>query len=409
MRSVRILVLGVSGCRGLLGIDRLVGAPDDAQLDAPAVCASWQPRGIDPCAFPPAPALHLPAGQYVYDTTTAGGTLFDGARNRILDSPLTGAQADGPTVAVLSVDALAIDAGATLSATGAKPLVVLSWSTITIDGAIDASSHIGVIDVVAHTAQTVQFGAGANEGCGANIGGGGADAGPDPGGSGGGGGGGFQGPGGSGSPGGTTAVKGGSGGSVLATTALRGGCPGGASGAAGSVAQPPASASSQAQGGAGGGAIRLVAQDALTIAGSISANGAGGAGAPTHSACGGGGGGGGGELELEAPSLTLSGVATANGGGGGGGGSATNPGNDGVDGRVDVVGAPGGASEGAMCGDAGGLGSALTQLGGATAGDPYSCGGGGGGGGGAGVIVVASASFTATAAAKISPPVSIRR
>jgi hypothetical protein len=62
----------------------------------------------------------------------------------------------------------------------------------------------------AHIAQTVQFGAGANEACGANVGGNGANAGSS--GSGGGGGGGLQGAGGAGAASAGTSVAGGVGG-----------------------------------------------------------------------------------------------------------------------------------------------------------------------------------------------------
>src|SRR5438477_463173 len=83
------------------------------------------------------------------------------------------------------------------------------------------------------------------------------------------GGGSFQAAGGGGGQGGIDAVAGGAAGAVAAIAILHGGCPGGSSGAAGSVARPPASAGSRALGGAGGGAIRLVAHDAIDVAGAV--------------------------------------------------------------------------------------------------------------------------------------------
>src|SRR5262249_26456421 len=147
-------------------------------------------------------------------------------------------------------DALTIEAGATLSVVGSRPLLVVSWSTIRIDGAIDASSHIG----------TLPLGAGANQACSvmSQLGGDGPPDAPGPGGgSGGGGGGGHQGMGGAGGM--AVATAGGSGGVRIASSVIRGGCPGGNSGLAGPIAQQPASPSTYSPGGGGGGAIRLVA------------------------------------------------------------------------------------------------------------------------------------------------------
>jgi hypothetical protein len=177
--------------------------------------------------------------------------------------------------------------------------------------------------------------------------------------------------------------------------------------------------SSQTLGGAGGGALRLVAHDAITVTGSVGANGAGGAGAPLNSACGGGGGGSGGYVAFEAPTVMLGANAkvTANGGGGGGGGGNTlgDAGNDGADGKFDVQPAPGGGTSNDSCGQPGGASSAGTELAGSNGPVPTGCtggasrsGGGGGGGGGAGFLFVASPGYTAAATAKISPPMRVQ-
>jgi hypothetical protein len=401
-----ILALAACGCRGLLGIETPIDATDSTvvPIDAPAACTLWHPQGFEPCALGAAmPALDLPAGNYLYDTTTAGGKLSeirpDTTTRQILASDLTVMQSDGTTVATLWVESFTLRAGATLRVIGVKPLLVVGWTAIQIDGALDASSHIGA----------PQPGAGANQACPAPATLQGTDA-PPLGGSGGGGGGGHNG---AGAPGGAAmTTAGGSGGAAVNATVARGGCPGGSSGAAGKVAQPPASEFSVAAGGSGGGALRLVAHDIISVAGSISASGAGGAGSPRRSGCGGGGGGTGGYLALDAPSVKVTGILAANGGGGGGGGApGGDPGDEGSpgsDGRLDLQPASGGTASAGGCGRPGGTGATGTVP--ATAGLPFSTptlacpqAGGGGGGGAAGFIVITTQGFAPATSATISP------
>jgi hypothetical protein len=404
MRSVWLLALAALGCRNILGIEEPIRVPD---ADTSVTCMTWHPQGFDPCALgPPMPALHLKAGQYLYETTgtttMAGGRLSailpDNTLRVLLQSALAITQPDNSTVAVLSVDSLTVDAGATISVMGVQPFLLVAWSTMAIDGRIDAGSRVPMAGVP-------HIGAGANEACGTSAGSFGSMGGAT-GGSGGGGGGGLQGAGGAGAHG--VAASGGMGGGTVVPLVIRGGCPGGTSGMAGMSATPPASPSSQALGGAGGGAIRLVAHDSITIEGSVSASGAGGSGAPLNSACGGGGGGSGGYVALEAPAVAIgaNGAVAANGGGGGGGGGTLDAGNDGADGGIDLQAAPGGVVSSKGCGLPGGVGSAAGQLDGSdgTGAITGGCGGGGGGGGGAGFITIASAGFTAQGSAKISPP-----
>jgi hypothetical protein len=413
MRSVWLLALATFGCRSILGIDEPI-ITIDAGTDAPVSCTTWHPQGFDPCALgAPAQALHLTPGQYTFTTTKTGGRLSDTTGHVLLQSDLTIMQSDSSTIAVMSVAELVVDAGATVNVVGLSPLLVVAWSTMSIDGALDAGSYIGVTDAVKHTAQTVRFGAGANESCGPSTGNTGKDGGNaiTGAGSSGGGGGGFRGAGGAGARGANASTAGGAGGVSVLPSVIRGGCPGGASGTAGSSAIDPAKVASSALGGAGGGAIRLVAHDSITVAGSVSANGAGGAGAPQNSACGGGGGGSGGYVALEAPAVTIgeAGVVTANGGGGGGGGVTTDAGNDGADGKIDLLVAPGGAANANGCGKSGGAGSVATQLDGSNGPVPGTCGGGGGGGGGgAGFIFISSAGYTTAGTAKLSPPVMLQ-
>jgi len=405
MRSVWLLALAASGCRTLLGIEE--PARDDAGPDGVAGCATWHPEGFDPCALTIAAAsLSLDGPAYTYDS--AVGALYDADYHTVLQSGQTLEQVDGTRVAVLSIGRLAVMPAAHLTVMGTRPLLIVSWSTISVDGVIDAGSHLGVTNAEAHIAQTVVYGAGANQGCGADAGRDGSDATPT-GGSGGGGGGGFHGAGGPGGRGGgASAVPGGTGGQPGPAPGMRGGCPGGSSGIAGMIATSPASQGTRALGGAGGGAIRLVAHDSIDVRGTISANGAGGAGAPTHSACGGGGGGAGGYVGFEAPIVALAGTITANGGGGAGGAGANGAGNDGGDGVASTAPAPGGAIAAGGCGQAGGAGAAAATLDGTAASNTDTCSGGGGGGGGAsGFIVITSPGYTG-GAATLSPAAQIR-
>jgi len=123
MRSVWLLALATFGCRNILGIEDPIKVPD---ADPSVTCLSWHPQGFDPCALgTPMPALHLGAGQYVYETagtTAAGGKLSEilpGNTTRVvLQSNLAITQPDNSTVAVLSVESLTVDAGATISVMG---------------------------------------------------------------------------------------------------------------------------------------------------------------------------------------------------------------------------------------------------------------------------------------------------
>lgn len=416
MRSVWILALAASGCRGILGIDGppargTADASADGPADAAAIdCTTWHPDGLDPCALSIAvDSFHIAAPGYQFDTSGTGA-LYDSAHNPVpslLHAGKVVMQAGGSPILVLSVGQATIDPGADLAVIGPMPLVVLSWTSIAIDGALDAGSHLGITDATKHTAETVRFGAGANQGCTASAGKNGSNA--ATGGSGGGGGGGFQGAGGLGGHAGPDTVLGGVGGQTGSATVIRAGCPGGTSGAAGSIAAGPASPGVRAQGGAGGGAIRLVARTSISLgaSASISAGGAGGAGAPTNSACGGGGGGAGGYLGFEAPMVNLGGSIAANGGGGGAGASTSETGHDGSDGTLGTDPAHGGAAA-TTCGSAGGPGAAAATLTGGTAGNTDACSGGGGGGGGAaGAIVIVSPAYN-PGSATASPAPQVR-
>ena len=162
-------------------------------------------------------------------------------------------------------------------------------------------------------------------------------------------------------------------------TQLRGGCPGGNGDKTGGL------------GGSGGGAVELIAAMSIQLDGTINASGAGGHGGPATQS-GGGGGGSGGMIVLDAPSITAGDPLFANGGSGGQGGAGTGTGMgigaDGGESPDPPTQAPAG-SNGGRDGGFGGTGSSGTRLPGNNGGIPATAqndGGGGGGGGGAGFI-----------------------
>ena len=146
--------------------------------------------------------------------------------------------------------------------------------------------------------------------------------------------------------------------------------------------------SDRTRGGAGGGAIQLVAAQSIAIelTGVVAA---GGGGADGNSANGPGGGSGGAIL-LEAPTVSVAGILAVNGGGGGQGSCSSG----GADANPDATAALGG-------GTVGGPGSAGTTLtgGAALAAD-------GGGGGGAGRIRINTANGNAMLSGTLSPAAS---
>ena len=313
------------------------------------------------------------SGPYRYDTATAVLTTPTGVQQMVPATMIAG-------VRVVWTAGVRIRDGVRLRVTGPMSLAIVSNDDILVDGLIDVSSAYD------RNTHTVDGGAGANPtSCGpvAPLMGGAC---ADHGGSGGGGGA-FGGDGGSGGSGGgtrdcgnnTMGRPGGIGGTALATAplVLRGGCSG-ASGAGSSV--NPAGLPGVA--GEGGGAVALIARDAIAIKGRIHAGGSGGGPGRARRA-GGGGGGSGGMIALEAVTILVDedAVIAANGGGGGGGcdGSDATAGDDG---GIEDQPADGGPKQGN--GGNGAAGGALDPEDGANAAGADR--GGGGGGGGAGFV-----------------------
>ncbi len=302
----------------------------------------------------------------VFDSTDSGFTGWCGPR----PVPLTVAQTGGPELVVLPVQGLTLEAGSRLRVIGERPVAIAVVGDARISGQLLATSTAALV------------GAGANwPGCGTSVGEGGrVDAGMNV--RGGGGGGGTYGTRGSDGAG-VVAGLGGRGGVLNPSAAtlkpLRGGCPGGAGGAL--------TPSNGGRGGAGGGALQLSVAGTLTIAGVISASGAGGQGGALQFA-GGGGGGSGGALLLEASTLVLvdDAALTCNGGGGGEGSGTGIPGRAGADGSADAGTPAAGGSLGTSGGGDGANGAARGVDAGAAMGavceppiDGEGCGAGGGG------------------------------
>jgi hypothetical protein len=213
------------------------------------------------------------------------------------------------TACVIAAGTIQIDAGATVTVTGSKPLVLAATSTVTINGVLDVASHHGGITPGA---------AGNDAGCDNGT------AATSQGGSGGGG------------AGGSFGAKGGNGGGVGATagtsgaaqvpTTLRGGCRGQDGHEGGGVA------ATRGVGGNGGGAVYIIGQTSIVVGatGVINASGAGSTNGVTALA-GGGGGGSGGLIGLDSISVTSTGLIFANGGSGAEGSGNAGAGSTGSD------------------------------------------------------------------------------
>ena len=355
--------------------------------DAGGCGFSYVPAWLDPCDVPAElPPITLSVGEHEYDTEDGELTAPD-------DSSTTPPTAIIAGVRVLFAEAFSIDASASLRVVGPMPLAVVSRSEITITGRLDASSDAGG-----------DRGAGSNPGACSEIAAAPGQTCLQHGGSGGGGGGlagrggnGGRGAEGHGCPGGGDGIDGGAGGGVVSEPPIvpRGGC----DGADGAPNDEPASIAGE--GGAGGGALHLLAAGRVSISGVIDVGGAGGAGAEDTRA-GGGGGGSGGAVIVEAAEIdvTPSAVIAANGGGGGGG-CDNDPAQEGADALASAEPAAGGLGD-AEIGNGGAGGSEPRHDG--TGGANANRGGGGGGGGVGFVVLLVHGTESVDARAVISPP-----
>ena len=341
-------------------------APIDAGPAQPSDVCLGRFDGI--CVAPPTVSVTL--GTQTLDTSSSA---------RCVDYRLAPG-APAVDACVIAGTSIVIEGNNTVEVTGRRPLILLSTSSITISGVLDAASH--------RTSPSSKTGPGADAPqCSATV----TD--PTVGASNNGGGG----------RGGTFGATGGNGGSgamqgqggiaapTESVTSLQGGCPGSAGAGNDAGAR-----------GHGGGAVMLIARQTIALDGTINASGA--AGSAGKNSAGGGGGGSGGMIVLDAATVNVTGKCFANGGGGGEGGDLSSTGNPGGEsskpGEVGIGG--GGANRGGKGGDGGGAGgrAAAAGIAGTThnssSGAQDGLGGGGGGGGGVGVLKVSATGQAAT-------------
>jgi hypothetical protein len=298
-------------------------------------------------------------------------------------------QSDGSKVAVYVAKSLTIPAGKSLTIQGfseSRPLVLIALETITIAGSLDGSSkaEVGIAGGSSpKTEKTKGVGPGGGSASGALAASGGGS---------------YCGIGGGGAAEtGGTATLGGTAYGTPAITPLVAGSSGGDVGS-----------------GAGGGAIQLVAGKTITIEASgkinVGAGGGGFGGISTQEAKGGGSGG---SILLESLAVTVAGTLAANGGGAGAGTSSdvgAPPPNDpsGANATADATAAAGGKL--GVGPSSGGSGSAGTTIDGAagsfTPNTASTNNAAGGGGGGAGRIRINTKSGQATLGGVISPAAS---
>ena len=352
--------------------DASVTQPDAAQ---PPGCDQWTPQHFMPCQIPPSPTggLILGPGQWTYNTDSATFTPTPAGPF----SPADVDQPGGVQVNLISVESFELQSGATLQVEGSKPLIIASWTTILIEGVLDAGSKSNGASGAGNQPPACSSNA-PTVGSGSDAGGGG-------------GGGGFGGAGGDGGNG--DGAAGGTGGTIAdpsPPTTVRGGCAGARGGRTGNG--PP---------GAGGGAIELAAFTSITVNNTITSGGAGGeGGGQTNDEGGGGGAGSGGYVGLDSQDVTLGSgaILAANGGGGGEGGDGR--GGDGENGPAGVGFAQGGSGQGGA--SDGGRGGNGGNPNGASV-TSSSGNGGGGGGGGVGFILVWATTLD-NQSSMISPP-----
>jgi hypothetical protein len=361
IRASLALLLGLGGCRSLLGVE-----------DPILVDSGTGGDGVVTDADPDAPpgALCLGAGEFrVCVPPPTQPFAVTGATNTGLDTddPNSGctpvSQGTRPDLCVIAATTITIDANI-LFAQGSHPFVLFAADTIQIGSGVDVGSH----------AQGQALGAGADSAaCNPST-----DGGSDVNGAGGGGGGSL------GSKGGNGGDSDGANGGAAAVASppspfLRGGCRG-ADGGDGSTGSGGA-------GFHGGGAVLLLAGTSISIAGFVNASGGGGT-RGIGSKGGGGGGGSGGMIAMSAPAITVTGKLMANGGGGGGGANSSNDGNDGSDPNIANPTSP--ASGGQGGGGAAGKGANGAAGNTAAANAQNASEGAGGGGGGVGEIRILS-------------------
>jgi hypothetical protein len=327
----------------------------DATGDAPVSDGPAKPADAGPLGFL---ASNLPPSNVTPPDPDAGTAVISTQCNDCLPvTPTTITQNDGSTASLYVLDSLTIQSNASLTLTGLAPVILV------VLGPVDIQGLLSVAAPTTGAGGPGGFASGPSSGPGTGTPGGeGAYASAAPGGAG------YCGAGGEGSSQTTSeAPPGGTAYGNATITPLIGGSAG-------------ATWSTQYGSGGGGGALEIASSTSITVGtyGAINAGGAGGQANATSA------GGSGGAILLEAPAVTVAGTLAANGGGGGPGGASA---------LASAQPATGGVSAAAVGGD----GSGGTTLNGQDAT------GGGGGGGGAGWIRINTGGGSATITGTLSP------
>ena len=326
------------GCRQIFGVETPSALASDAARDTlvPSDTGSSDASG-QACFTVATLALTACADRVLPPLEAPSDTVFDTSDTALCDA------ASPAGTCLIATTTLSIAAGAHVSVTGTRPLIVFATQTIAIAGTFDVASHVdGTTGPGANPASCPvgSLPSGGGGGAGGSFGTGGAHGGD----------GGLL----TGGTRGTAAA-------IIAPATLRGGCPG-------------QSGAGVTGGGAGGGALLLIANDRIDLTDAAVINASGQSGdaspAPTH---GGNGGGAGGMIAISAPVIRTSMTTQmfANGGHGGGGSTSAADGNHGID----PTSATSGGSGGGGSSGTGGAGYPTTGVGGTG----ITQGGGGGG------------------------------
>ncbi len=287
------------------GFDCVLASPG-----IPATCAAptfgYTPSNFAPGTYtPPATSTTINCNTTYNSSTHAFTGWCAGQTAPTIYSNV--AQAGGPSVDILAFRALTLNPGNTLTLTssgGGNAVIFAVYGDANIQGTILANGANGVKNSTTVGAS----GPGGNYSCGGSAGS--APGSTNNAGGGGGGGSGAGGAGGNDSSGGAGGTKG-SARANASIVPLYGGCPGGNSGNCGQTQS----------GGGGGGAVQISAAGALSVTGTISAQGGAGGSGTSGQGCGsstwggGAGGGSGGAVLLEGNTAPSAG--TVNGGAGG--------------------------------------------------------------------------------------------
>lgn len=369
--------IGNSGTPGDAGSGD--GSNNGASPDGPVTCNTLPASQTDPCMLPAGTGVDITANS-TFDTDAGVLTLdSDGSTIPVVVKNVTGPA--GPLELIVATT-LKIEPGATLRAKGTVAFGSIAFGSIDIGGIIDVSSNatsLGAGEPTPYSTNDVA--------CGAHSGG----RSPTDDASGGGGGGGAQGAGGVG--GSSPSTTGGVAGTAVTPIPLGpvAGCHGNRNGNVITMT---------VFGGEGGGAVYLAGTSIIVAAGGgVNAGGQGGEPNMLGTDSLAGGGGAGGTIMLEASAITIAGTLAANGGGGGQGAIGAGSASPGTDGQLSGSAAPGGAGGTGALGGAGGAGATLVGGAGTTTATGNS--GGAGGGGGAGFIIIHG---TLTGTGVISPP-----